>query len=124
MRKLTTIAFILMLTGAALAQQTKPDSQVILKYDKQNRTLQVGKTYRGRVNYGSAYGMTLTPYLRLPRYHLVMYYWPNVKDFPALDPDKSFGVKTIVFRVMRKEVELLGKNAWTITFTIDIIKVE
>jgi hypothetical protein len=86
--------------------------------------LQLNLTYRGKVNFGSAYGMTLTPWPRLPRHHSVMYSWPNVKNFPELDPDKSFGVRTIVFRVVGREVDGVRKNEWITTFTIEILKVE
>ena len=87
-------------------------------------TLTVGKTYRGRVNFGSAYGMTLTPFPRLPYHHSVMYVWPNVKDFPQLDPDKNFGAVWVVFRVLDREVDNYRKNNWITTFTIEIVKVE
>jgi len=89
-----------------------------------NRTLEVGKTYRGQVNFGSAYGMTLTPFPKLPYHHLVMYSWVNVDKFPELDPDKNFGVRWVVFRVLDKEVENIEKNRWTTTFTIEIVRVK
>jgi hypothetical protein len=114
MKKLLLI-LILIIPALAAAQTAK-----IPEY---KGTLQVGKTYRGKVNFGSAYGMTLTPWPKLPYHHSVMYRWPNVKDFPALDPDKDFGVRKIVFRVVRKEVEKVRKNLWTTTFTIEIVKV-
>lgn len=109
------IVLILILPALTYAQKTKP-----LEY---NGTLEVGKTYRGKVNFGSAYGMTLTPFPKLPHHHSVMYRWPNVDDFPALDPDKDFGVRTIVFRVVKKEVEFIRKYHWTTTFTIEILRV-
>ncbi len=87
-------------------------------------TLAVGKTYLGRVNFGSAYGMTLTPFPMLPHHHSVMYAWPNVKDFPELDPDKGFGVRWIVFRVLSKKIEHIEKNRWADIFTIEIVRVE
>ncbi|HEV7643743.1 MAG TPA: hypothetical protein VGO50_07315 [Pyrinomonadaceae bacterium] len=86
--------------------------------------LQVGKTYRGKVNFGDAYGMRLTQFPKLPYHHSVMYSWTNVKDFPALDPDKDFGVRTIVFKVANKKIELLRKNHWTTTCTIEIVRVD
>jgi hypothetical protein len=86
--------------------------------------LTVGKTYRGKVNFGDAYGMRLTLFPRLPRHHSVMYWWTNVKDFPALDPDKDFGVRTIVFRVIDKQVENPSENVWTTRFTMEIVRVE
>lgn len=94
---------------------------VVSKY---NRILEVGKTYRGKVNFGSAYGMTLTPFPKLPYHHSVLYSWPNVKDFPELDPDKNFGLRTIVFKVLDKEVDNFRKNNWITTFTIAIVRVE
>ncbi len=87
-------------------------------------TLRVGWTYRGRVNFGDAYGMRLTQFPKLPFHHSVMYSWTNVKNFPELDPDKDFGVRTIVFRVMDKKVERVDKNRWTTTFTIEIVRVQ
>lgn len=87
-------------------------------------TLEAGKTYLGRVNFGSAYGMTLVPFPQLPHHHSVMYAWPNVKDFPALDPDKNFGVRWMVFRVLSKKIERIEKDRWTTTFTIEIVRVE
>lgn len=95
----------------------------IIEYNQSNRTLEVGKTYRGKVNFGDAYGMRLTPFPRLPMHHSVMYSWPNVKDFPQLDPDKDFGVRTIVFKVAHREVDNFRKNNWITTFTIEIVKV-
>ncbi len=87
-------------------------------------TLAVGKTYRGKVNFGSAYGMTLTPFPKLPYHHSVLYTWPNVKDFPELDPDKNFGAAWVVFKVLNKEVDNYRKNNWITTFTIEIVRVE
>jgi hypothetical protein len=116
--KTFVIILIFILPALAVAQKrpAKP-----LEY---NRNLPVGKTYRGKVNFGSAYGMTLVPWPKLPYHHSVMYRWPNVTDFPALDPDKDFGVRRIVFKVVRKEIEKVRKNLWTTTFTIEILKVE
>lgn len=113
-----TLLLVLILTLPAItyAQKTKP-----LEY---KGTLEAGKTYRGKVNFGSAYGMTLTPWPKLPHHHSVMYRWPNVSDFPALDPDKDFGVRTIVFKVVNTERRFVRKYLWTITFTIEILKVE
>ncbi len=99
----------------------KPVTPVPLEY---KGFLQVGKAYRGRVNFGDAYGMRLTPAPKLPFHHSVLYTWTNVKDFPELDPDKDFGVRTIVFRVMDKKIEPLRKNQWTTAFTIEIVRVE
>lgn len=115
--KILLLTIILMLPALAAAQK-QPASA------KYTGTLQVGKTYRGKVNFGTAYGMTLTPWPKLPYHHAVLYRWTNVKDFPALDPDKDFGVRRIVFRVLRKEVHAVRKNLWTTTFTIEILKVE
>jgi len=114
--KTLLLTLILILPALTFAQTAK-----VPEY---KGTLAVGKTYRGKVNFGSAYGMTLTPFPKLPYHHSVMYRWPNAKDFPALDPDKGFGVKTIVFRVVRREVDGVRKNLWITTFTIEIIKVE
>ena len=112
----TLFLILLILPAVTFAQKVKiPDYK---------GTLAVGKTYRGKVNFGSAYGMTLTPFPKLPYHHSVMYRWPNVNDFASLDPDKDFGVRRIVFRVVRKEIEKVRKNLWTTTFTIEIIKVE
>jgi hypothetical protein len=113
MKKLLLI-LILILPALAFAQAPK----------NYTGTLQVGKAYRGKVNFGSAYGMTLTPFPKLPYHHSVMYRWPNVAKFSALDPDKDFGVRRIVFRVVRKEIEKVRKNLWTTTFTIEILKVD
>jgi hypothetical protein len=101
----------------------KVQAPKIIEYNQTNRTLEVGKTYRGKVNFGDAYGMRLTPFPKLPMHHSVMYSWPNVKDFPALDPDKDFGVRTIIFKVAHREVDNFRKNDWITTFTIEIVKV-
>jgi hypothetical protein len=93
----------------------------IFEYDG---TLKLNLTYRGKVNFGSAYGMTLTPWPKLPRHHSVMYSWPNLKNFPELDSDRGFGVRTIVFRVVGREVDGVRKNEFITTFTIEILKVE
>lgn len=111
----TLLLFILILVLPAFVPAQAPKNYT--------GTLQTGKTYRGKVNFGSAYGMTLVPWPKLPFHHSVMYRWPNVKDFPALDPDKGFGARKIVFRVIRKEVEKVRKNEWTTIFTIEILKV-
>jgi hypothetical protein len=114
--KTLLLTLIIMIPALTSAQTVKiPEYKGIL---------QVGKTYRGEVNFGSAYGMTLIPFPKLPYHHSVMYRWPNVTDFPELDPDKDFGVRRITFRVVRKEIEKVRKNLWTSTFTIEILKVE
>jgi hypothetical protein len=117
------VALLRLADGVRNPKPATPKTPVpqILAY---NRILKVGKTYRGRVNFGSAYGMTLTPFPKLPYHHSVMYSWVNVDKFPELDPDKNFGVRTIVFKVLDKEVENIGKNRWTTTFTIEILRVE
>ena len=115
--KILLLIIILMLPGLAAAQK----QPVAARY---TGALQVGKTYRGKVNFGSAYGMTLTPWPKLPYHHSVLYRWTNVKDFPELDPDKDFGVRRIVFRVLGKEVHGVRKNLWITTFTIEILGVE
>jgi hypothetical protein len=86
--------------------------------------LEVGKTYRGQVNFGDAYGMRLTVTPRLPLHHSVMYSWTNVKDFPALDPDKDFGVRWVIFKVADKEVDNFRRNAWLTTFSMEIVRVD
>lgn len=86
--------------------------------------LEIGKTYRGKVNFGDAYGMRLTPFPKLPNHHSVLYNWTNVKDFSALDPDKNFGVRTIVFKAVDIKVESLHKYSRTTTYSIEIIRVE
>ena len=113
----TLLLILILILPALAAAQT-------VKIPGYKGTLQVGKTYRGKVNFGSAYGMTLTPFPKLPYHHSVLYTWTNVKDFPALDPDKAFGVREIIFRVLDREVDGIGKNRWVTTFTIEILKVE
>jgi hypothetical protein len=98
----------------------KPQTPAPLEY---KGFLQAGKTYRGKVNFGDAYGMRLSPAPKLPFHHSVLYTWTNAGEFSSLDPDKDFGVRTIVFKVVGKEVELLRKNSWTTTFTIEIVRV-
>lgn len=111
------------LPALTLAQTATPKPKII-PYGGKARTLEVGKTYRGKVNFGDAYGMRLTVFPKLPMHHSVMYRWPNVKDFPQLDPDKDFGTRTIVFKVVKKEIDKLRKNDWTTTFSIEILRVE
>jgi hypothetical protein len=128
------IFLILLLSLAVFAQRTENSVRAaestrnrrskeprVFQY---NRILEVGKTYRGQVNFGSAYGMTLTPFPKLPYHHSVMYAWTNVKNFSELDPDKNFGVRTIVFKVLDKEVDNYRKNNWITTFTIEIVRVD
>lgn len=117
--KIFLLTLVLLILPALAVAQKRPAKPLEYK-----RTLEVGKTYRGKVNFGSAYGMTLDPFPKLPYHHSVMYRWPNVKDFPELDPDKDFGVRKIVFKVVRKEIEKVRKNLWTTTFTIKILKVD
>src|ERR1044072_4323217 len=72
--------------------QAKPKTSAPPEY--KGGVLEGGKPYRGKVNFGDAYGMRLTLTPRLPYHHSVMYSWTNVGKFPALDPDKDFGVRT------------------------------
>lgn len=90
----------------------------------ETRTIEVGKTYRGKVNFGDAYGMRLTPFPVLPNHHKVMYRWTNVKDFPQLDPDKDFGVRTIVFTVLEADIDNTEKYNYITTYTIEILRVD
>jgi hypothetical protein len=106
------------------AEELRTGKKRVPKFTVYDGRLEVGDTYRGQVNFGDAYGMRLALFPRLPRHHSVMYSWTNVKNFPALDPDKDFGVRTVVFKVVDKQDENPSENIWTTTFTMEILRVE
>jgi len=113
-----------LVTLLSLAEELRTGKKRVPKFTVYDGRLEVGDTYRGQVNFGDAYGMRLTAFPKLPMHHAVLYSWTNVKDFPALDPDKGFGVRWVVFKVVDKKIEPVAKNRWSTTFTMQIVQVE
>jgi hypothetical protein len=113
-----------LVTLLSLAEELRTGKKRVPKFTAYDGRLEVGDTYRGQVNFDDAYGMRLTAFPRLPYHHSVMYSWPNVKDFPALDADKGFGARWVVFKVVDKKIARVDKNRWTTTFTMQIVEVE
>jgi hypothetical protein len=87
-------------------------------------TLQAGYTYRAIVRSDKAFGLVLTPPLRIEFHYAVGIEWSNLSAFPELERlHETSGERTIVFSVMSDERKQVDVQRWNRTLAFKIIRI-